>query len=201
MTKHYKSNVIAMKDFVQINFDINEQKLLIILAEHNTKHITINQLYNFAKERFKISKDWIYLTIKAFKKEKLIFFIDEHYQKSGKKMIMFDFAFAKYLTINQPFIIQFDTMVALALLKHGIEFKTLGIHGYITSKSELIIIAPFESEERLWVKSQNKFSIYKKYGVKKITIVTVANSYEYSIEKLSFEALPFYEWTVVNDEE
>jgi hypothetical protein len=116
-------------------------------------------------------------------------------------MLLFDFAFAKYLTIGQPFIMQFDTMIALALIKHHIDVQTLGIHGYITKENELIIPAPFESEESLWVKSQSKFSIYKKYGIKKVTIVTVANAYEYDIEKLHFEALPFDEWSVINDEE
>jgi len=92
-------------------------------------------------------------------------------------------------------------MVALALMKHDIEVQTLGIHGYITKNNELIIPAPFESEESLWVKSQSKFSLYKKYGITRVTIVTVTNTYAYTIEKLGFEALPFDEWSVINNEE
>ena len=115
-------------------------------------------------------------------------------------MLLFDFAFAKYLTLGQPFILQFDTMIALALMKHQIDVQTLGIHGYVTKEDELIIPAPFESEESLWVKSQSKFSIYKKYGIKKVAIVTVANSYEFRIEKLRFEAIPFNEWSVIHSE-
>lgn len=201
MAKLHKSNTTAMKTFLQSHFDSNEQKLLLVLAQHHTKHLTTHQIYTFAKEKFKVSKDWLYKTVKAFSEEKLILFINDRYQKSGKKMLLFDFAFAKYLTTGQPFIVQFDTMVAVALLKHYISFETLGIHGYITHDNELIIPAPFESEESLWVKSQNKFSLFKKYGVKKVTIVTVANAYEYDIEKLHFEALPFYEWSILNDEE
>ena len=190
-----------MKTFFQSSFDMQEQKLLLLLAKYHTKHLTTHQIYTFAKEKFRVSKDWLYRTIKRFTEEKLIIFIDDRYQKSGKKMLLFDFAFAKYLTLGQPFIIQFDTMVALALMKHHIDVQTLGIHGYITEEDELIIPAPFESEESLWVKSQNKFSLYKKHNIKKVTIVTVANAYEYTIEKLRFEALPFDEWSVINDEE
>lgn len=190
-----------MKSFLQSSFDENEQKLLLILAQHHTKHLTTHQIYTFAKEKFKVSKDWLYKTMKLFTEEKLVLFIEDRYQKSGKKMLLFDFAFAKYLTMGQPFILQFDTMIALALMKHHIKVQTLGIHGYVTTKDELIIPAPFESEESLWVKSQNKFSLYKKYGIKKVTIITVTNSYEYSIEKLYFEALPFNEWSVISDEE
>ncbi|SFV50907.1 Putative helix-turn-helix containsing protein [hydrothermal vent metagenome] len=195
-----KNSSRVMKTFFQSAFDSQEQKLLLILAQHHTKHLTTHQIYTFAKEKFKVSKDWLYRTIKLFTEEKIILFIDDKYQKSGKKMLIFDFAFAKYLTIGQPFIIQFDTMIALALMKHHINVQTLGIHGYVTDHNELIIPAPFESEESLWVKSQNKFSLYKKYGIEKVTIVTVANHYEYSIEKLHFEALPFDEWSVINDE-
>ena len=201
IARSQKTNIQAMKTFLQSAFDDNERKLLLILAQHHTKHLTTYQIYTFAKEKFKVSKDWLYKTMKLFTQEKLVLFIEDRYQKSGKKMLLFDFAFAKYLTIGQPFIIQFDTMIALALIKHGIEVQTLGIHGYITTKDELIIPAPFESEESLWVKSQSKFSIYKKYGIKKVTIVTVANTYEYSIEKLHFEAMPFNEWSILHDED
>jgi predicted AAA+ superfamily ATPase len=200
LARSQKTSTQVMKTFFQSAFNENEQKLLLVLAQHHTKHLTTHQIYTFAKEKFKVSKDWLYKTIKLFTQEKLILFIDDRYQKSGKKMLLFDFAFAKYLTMGQPFILQFDTMIALTLMKHHIKVQTLGIHGYVTSDNELIIPAPFESEESLWVKSQNKFSLYKKYGIKKVSIVTVANAYEYDIEKLHFEALPFDEWSVLHDE-
>lgn len=201
LARSQKNPGMAMKLFFQSAFTPPEQKLLLILAQHHTKHLTTHQIYTFAKEKFKVSKDWLYKTIKSFVKERIIIFIENHHDKSGKKMLLFDFAFAKYLTTGQPFINQFDTMIALALMKHRIDVKTLGIHGYITKENELIIPAPFESEESVWVKSQNKFSLYKKYGIKKVTIVTVANSYEFDIEKLHFEALPFNEWSVLHNEE
>ena len=200
ITKSQKTSIETMKTFLYSSFDESERKLLLILAQHHTKHLSTHQIYTFAKEKFKVSKDWLYKTMKLFTQEKLILFIEDRYQRSGKKMLLFDFAFAKYLTLGQPFILQFDTMIALALMKHRIAVQTLGIHGYVTKQDELIITAPFESEESLWVKSQSKFSIYKKYGIKKITIVTVANSYEFQIEKLHFEAIPFNEWSVIHDE-
>ncbi|DAB39996.1 MAG TPA: hypothetical protein CFH81_07230 [Sulfurovum sp. UBA12169] len=200
MAKLHKSNTSAMKIFMQSRFEPNEQKLLLILAQHHTQHLTVHQIYNFAKEKFKVSKDWLYKTIKAFGDEKLLFFIEDRYQKSGKKMLLFDFAFAKYFTTGQPFMLQFDNMVALAMVKHHIIFETLGNHGYLTQEDELVIAAPFESEESFWVKSQNKFSLYKKYGIRKVTIVTVANQYEFHIKNIHFEALPFYEWSILNEE-
>lgn len=196
-----KTSTQTMKLFFQSSFQAQEQKLLLLLARYHTQHLSVHQIYTFAKEQFKISKDWVYKTIKLFEQEKLILFIEDHQQKSAKKMILFDFAFAKYLILGQPFILQFDSMVALALIKHHIPIQTLGIHGYITPQNTLILPAPFESEESLWLKSQKKFSLYTQYGISKIIIITVANSYHYQIEELHFEALPFDEWSVINTEE
>ena len=190
-----------LKTFLHSRFDKQEIALLVILATYQTHHLTTNQLYIAAKERFKVSKDWLYRKIKAFQQEGILHLIDDRYQKGGKKLILFDFALGKYLTMGQPFIIQFDTMIALALLKHHRVFNTLGIHGYITQNGELIIPAPFESEESIWKKSHHKFSLYRKHGIHKVTIVTVANTYLYQIEKIKFEALPFYEWSILNEEE
>ncbi|SFV58182.1 conserved hypothetical protein-Uncharacterized ATPase [hydrothermal vent metagenome] len=189
-----------LKNFIKRSFDYQELQLLVVLAIYQTHHLTIHQIYISSKSRFKVSKDWIYRKIKEFEREGVIYFIDDAYQKSGKKLILFDFALGKYLTIDQPFITQFDTIIALALIKHKREFKTLGIHGYLTKQRELITPAPFESEESIWKKSHSKYSIYKKYDIQKVTIVTVANQYSYKIDNITFEALPFYEWSILNEE-
>jgi hypothetical protein len=201
MAKHSNNTTLAMKQFFQQQFSPNEQSLILILARYNTQPMTTHQIYSFTKEHFRISKDFVYQAIKRFTEEGLLYFIDNSIKRSGKKMVLYDFAFAKYLTAYQPFGIQFDSMVALALIKHKIPFSTLGNHGYLTEAYELIIPSPFDSEESFWVKSQNKFSIYKKYGIKKVSIVTVANTYAYTIEKIHFEALPFNEWSVSHNEE
>jgi predicted AAA+ superfamily ATPase len=201
MSRQSGNTTLLMKQFFQQQFSPNEQSLILILARYNTQPMTTHQIYSFTKEHFRISKDFVYGAIKRFQEEGLLYFIDNAIRRSGKKMLMYDFAFVKYLTAHQPFGIQFDSMLALTLLKHNITFLTLGVHGYITEKNELIIPAPFESEEGSWIKAQNKFSLYKKHGVKKITFVTVTNTYDFHIEKLYFHALPFHEWSITHTEE
>jgi len=201
MAGHTDNTTLAMKQFFQQQFSPNEQSLILILARHNTQPMTTHQIYSFTKEHFRISKDFVYQAIKHFQEEGLLFFIDNVIKRSGKKMLMYDFAFVKYLTAYQPFGTQFDTMIALTLIKHRVSIRTLGNHGYITEDKELIIPAPFDSEESFWVKSQNKFSLYKKQGMEKVTVITVANAYQFSIEKLHFEALPFNEWSIAHNEE
>jgi hypothetical protein len=201
MAKQAKNTTLLMKQFFQQQFSANEQALMLILARYHSQPMTTHQIYSFAKEHFKISKDFVYSTIKRLQEEELLYFIEDAEKRSGKKMILYDFAFAKYLTVNQPFGVQFDSMVALTLLKHRVNFRTLGIHGYLTDTSELIIPAPFESEERFWIKAQKKFSLFKKHHITKVTIISVANSYDFDIEKLHFEAVPFNEWSIAHTEE
>ena len=196
----YKPIRNIWKSFFQHQFTPSEQSLLLILARHNTQTLTVHQLYTFAKEHFKISKDFVYETMQRFQKEGIVYFIDNALRSSGKKMIFYDFAFAKYLAHDQNFNVQFDAMVALTLIKHCIDFRTLGIHGYLTEERTLIVPAPFESEEQFWLKAHQKFSLFKQHRIRHIQIVTVANDYRFDIESIRFEATPFHEWSIAHTE-
>jgi hypothetical protein len=187
--------------FIQSHFNASEQKLLAILAHFNTSIVTTHQLYSYAKERYKISKDLIYRQIKEFKEKKIITFISDYDNSNNKKLIFFDFALAKYLALTQNFPKQFDTMVALSLIKHNVPIKSFYFMGYITDKKYLVIPAPFENEEIVWKKAHKKFSSYKKANIQKVYIITVTLQYSFKIEDIPFEALPFYEWVVINDED
>ncbi len=200
VAKPGSDSILEHKAFFQRQFTANEQSLLLILSQHNGQLLTTHQIYTYAKEHFRISKDFVYASVKRFEEEGIIHFIENAVAKGAKKMLLYDFAFTKYLTSKQPFISQFDTMLALSLIKHNIVFKSMGVHGYITQDHTLIVPAPFDSEEGFWVKAQNKFTLYKKLNIKKVIVVTVTNAYNFTIGELHFEALPFYEWTVVNDE-
>jgi len=186
--------------FIRSHFNQSQLKLLNILAHFNGSTVTTFQLYNYAKERYKISKDLIYKQIKELTNRGVISFIPDVINPSSKKLLFFDFALAKYLTLTQSFPKQFDTMVALSLIKHNIKFRAFGMTGYLTHRAFLIVPAPFESEESFWKKAHSRFSIYKRNRIKKVYIITVATQYEFEIENILFEALPFYEWVVINDE-
>ena len=186
--------------FIKSHFSKSEQKLLGILAHFNTSLVTTHQLYTYAKERYRISKDLIYRQIKIFKERGIIRFIPDAINPTAKKLIFFDFALAKYLTLTQSFPKQFDTMIALSLIKHRVEFRAFGVLGYLTDEKNIIIPAPFDSEDGFWKKAYSKFLLCKRVEAKKIYIITVTAQYRFKIEDIEFEALPFYEWVVINDE-
>jgi len=199
--RHLKSSQLAMKQFFQHQFTPNEQSLVLMLARYNTQPLTTHQIYTLTREHFKISKDFVYGAIKRFEEEGLIRFVPNALKRSGKKMFFYDFAFAKYLAVEQPFGVQFEAMVAATLFKHGVAFRTLGLHEFVTDEGTLILPLPFESEEQFWVKAQQRFGYYKQHGIRRVQVVSVANAYAFEIEHIRFEALPFYEWSITHTEE
>jgi len=188
------------RDFFYSSFDEDESRLMLILAKHQGQRVTTHQIYTYAKEYFRISKDWVYKTIKKFAREELIVFIDDSLNKGARKMFLYDFALSKYLSKSQAFPVTFDAMVVLALYKHHIRFEALGIHGYLIHKHELIVPSAFENEDIFWRKSYEKTALYKKYNITKVTVVSVSSSYTFKIGNINFEALPFYEWSIINEE-
>ena len=181
-------------------FDEAQSRLLLILARFQGRRVSIHQIYTTAKEYFKISKDWVYTTLKDFEEEKILFFIPDLKKGTGKKLILYDFILTRYLNKHQPFSISFDSIVALALIKHSFNFKAIGTMGYFVSeKKELILPSPFEGEEQFWIKVQKHYREFQKLGIYKIWIVTVSNRYNFSIGDIECEALPFYEWSILNE--
>ncbi|SHO80525.1 conserved hypothetical protein-Uncharacterized ATPase [hydrothermal vent metagenome] len=197
IVKEGNINANMLKRFLSTSFTRNEQQLLTILASFNTKNITTNQIYLYAKDRFKISKDWLYKKIKEWQDEKLITLIDNRYQKSGKKLILFDFILPKYITTNQTFIERFDNLILLAMLKHYDSFEAIGTYEYIVNET-IIIVAPFDTEEHIWKKCYLRLNIYQKYNSKNIIIVTISNQYSFKIKDIEFEGLPFSEWSILS---
>ena len=190
-------NSFAPKELFFEKFDMQDGKVLLILALFHTKVSSPHQIYQKAKEYFKISKDWLYKALKRLIKEEIIYQIPLYEKGFGKKIILYDFAFCKYLNKTLNFNAIFDSIVALALIKHNIKIEaTLNPIGYLTSKNELILIAPFEEEDKEWAKIQNSFGFFTKLNPNKVTIVTVSNSYSFEIKNLEFRAIPFYEWVI-----
>ncbi len=182
-------------------FDENQSRLLIILARFQGRRVSVHQIYTTAREYFKISKDWLYSTIKDFEKEKIIFFITYNERGTGKKLILYDFVLTQYLNKHQPFFISFDSMVALTLIKHSFNFKVIGGMGYyIPNRYEIVIPSAFENEEQFWIKAQKHYREFKRAKVSKVWVVTVSNIYSFTIDDIYFEAIPFFEWSIVNED-
>ena len=195
-----RSTQLLAKDFLYSRFDLQEIRLLSLLAIHNTKELTINQIYTYAKKTFKISKDWLYAKMDAFIQEEIVYHIEDISKKGAKKIILYDIALSSYLSTEPNFGTHFESLILLTLFKRGDKPIALHSHGYIIHQDKLIIPAAFESEDNIWIKTQKIFSFIKKEKIQKVEIITVSNSYKYTIENVVFEALPYYEWSIAEED-
>lgn len=187
---------LACREIFFEKFDQQEGKVLLIISLFQAKNTTPHQIYQVARDYFKISKDWLYKAIEQFTQEGILYQIESFESKVGKKFFLYDFIFSRYLNKNQTFFATFDSLVALALIKHNIEIKAVtNPIGYI-HKQELIVVAPFDNEEQFWAKVQKSFANYTKLPIKHVQIVTVNSSYSFEIKNITFQAQPFYEWVV-----
>ncbi len=185
------------KTFIRRNFSPLEERILIVLSHFNGSNVTTHHIYTYAKRRFKISKDSIYKKVSEFKDRELIFFIDDILNRNGKKLILFDFALAGYLSLSQKFIKQFDTMVALSLIEDRLDVKSFGSFGYLTDGDILVTPSPFESRDSSYKRAKDKIELYIEHNIKSIHIVTVSTHYNFKISGIEFYALPFYEWALM----
>ena len=188
---------LASKEIFFEKFDEQEGKVILVLALFQGKIATAHQIYQRAKENFKISKDWLYKAIKNFESEGLVYQIPTINSGFGKKIIIYDFAFSKYLNKYQQFITSFDTLVAMALIKHNFNIKASNLPlGYLIDNLTFVQLSPFDEETNFWQKAQSNFGFYSNLNIKNVLILTINSSYEFKIKNISFKALPFYEWVM-----
>ena len=188
----------TLRPFFYASFDEDESRLMLILARYSGHRVTTHQLYTYAKEFFRISKDRVYRTVKRFEEEKLIFFVNDIEGKGARKMILYDYALARYLSKEQPFAVTFDSLIALALIKHGFDFVTLGNRGYLMGE-ELILPSAFDDEKMAWKNAYGRMSLYRKHAVAHVWLVTISNRYQFELGGIVFEGIPFFEWSIVNE--
>ena len=191
---------LNLKELFLEKFDSLDSRLLLTLAKFHSRRVSTYQIYTTAREYFKISKDWTYKRVKEFEEEGVIYFFEEALLKGAKKMVIYDFALVKYLNKSVTFNQIFDSTISLALIKHKFEFASFGNLGYIIfDRKRVIIPAAFETKEQLQNKISKLIKELKEFKVRSVAIVTISNRYSFKLDGISFEAIPFYEWTVLNE--
>jgi hypothetical protein len=191
---------LKLKESLFEKFNEMEIRLLSIIAKFHSKRVSTYQIYTVAREYFKISKDWTYRTIKMFQREQIVYIFDEVEAKGAKKIVLFDFVLAKYLNKNIIFFQIFDSMVSLALTKHRFRFLTFkNIGYYISERKRVVVLAPFETKEQFIRRAESIITDLERLKVESVAVVTITNRYSFDLGEVTFEALPFFEWSILNE--
>ncbi|MGM0622384.1 MAG: hypothetical protein ACQESH_00010 [Campylobacterota bacterium] len=189
----------GVQTLIKASLDENIVRLLSFLCTQCSKPLSVNQVYLQFKKEHKVSKDWLYRTIDWLVANNYIYFIAKtKAPKAQKKLFVHHQPFLNALTLNTGFIALFQNLVVNELVKKGFCPSYYELTSYLIG-SKLIKVDPFAGEEAIWVKIQKNFGEYKKLGVTSITIITVSSSFEFEIENVKCEAMPFYEWAVLDE--
>ena len=189
----------GVQTLIKASFDQNLLQLFCFLCAQCSKPVSVNQVYLQFKKEHKVSKDWLYRTIEWLVANNYIYFISKkNSPKAQKKLFITHQPFLNALTLNTSFIALFQNLVVNELVKKGFCPSYYELTSYLIG-SKLIKVEPFVGEEAIWVKIQKNFGEYKKLGIDSITIITVSSSFEFEIENVQCEAMPFYEWAVLDE--
>ena len=175
-----------------------ELEILFLLIRSASEKKSIFQLFNTLKKTTKISKDRFYKTCEKYEDNHLIYFCQKFEQpKSVKKIFIFNHALLDIVSYNKNFHNLFQNMVYLEIYKKHKEIYYLdNIDFYIPQDNLIILTIPFFNNFEV-INISIKLSPYiKKYGIKKIYIITVSNEKDINISNINAKVIKFYDWVL-----
>jgi len=168
------------------------------LALSQGEKITPFSIYQELKVFHKISKDKLYAQIKEFQDKGMIFLLS-HFDKpkASKKIYLIDFAIKSVLTFDKDFIKRFENIIFLELIKNNEElYYTDMIEFYLPKKDLAIIPMLFLPKTMIESKIERIKKELINYHIKKVEIITLEAEGEFSLDDISCEIVPFWNWAL-----
>ncbi len=176
----------------------NEILLFKLMSRYQGKPLTVHQVYTGLKKEHKVSKDWLYKTVKSYEERRIISWLPKYGQpKAAKRLLFYDFAMPASMYFEKSLMGQLYKIAAAKLLKKGQEiFYTDKIDFLDPASRSALIISPFANQQSSAAKISRLVDEIDSFNISDITVLTIANSFEFMFEKTRVKAVPFYEWTV-----
>lgn len=175
-----------------------EYEILQILFKSLGEKKSIYQLFTLLKKKIKISKDKFYALCEFYKQNRTIYFLNKYNQPHAiSKLYAYNHTFLDALSHQKNFVNEFTNMLFLELIRHYEEIYYLdGIDFYIPKANAFYLAIAFFNPFLISSLSQKLLPKVQEYGIKRVTIITVANEQSFFLEDLEVEVLPFYEWAL-----
>jgi hypothetical protein len=175
-----------------------DQALLRQMARHLGKPVTPHQLYTTLKKTHKISKDRLYATLKAYESRRMIAWIDKFRQpRAAKRLLIYDFAMPASLFFEKSLMGQLYTIAAWRFIRSGREvFYHDALDLYDPAKDHGLTLSPFANPESSAAKIAGRIEAIEALGIKRLTVLTISNTFRFHFDKISVQAAPFYEWMI-----
>ncbi len=174
----------------------NEIHLFKFISRYQGKPLTIHQVYTGLKKEYRISKDWLYRTVKSYEERRIISWLPKYGQPgAAKRLLFYDFAMAASMHFEKSLMGQLYKIAAAKLSKERDEiFYTDKIDFLDPATKSAFILSPFANQQSSAAKISRLIDEIDLFDISDITVLTIANSFEFMFEKCRVRAIPFYEW-------
>ena len=179
----------------------SEQIFFRTLARFSGKPVTANQLYTTLKKEHKFSKDRVYKTIKEWEDRQIIKWVKKYNQpKATKRLLLYDFAISASMYFEKSLMGQLYSIAAHKMLQSFPDISyTETIDIYEPTTNQAILLSPFANPQSSATKVAKLIHDIDTLNIKSITILTIANSFNFLFERIDVIAKPFYEWIMEED--
>jgi predicted AAA+ superfamily ATPase len=173
-----------------------ERTLFRYLARFLGKPVTANQLYTTIRKTDRISKDWLYGTLKSWEARGIVTWFEKYGQpRAARRLLIYDFAMPASMYFEKSLMGQLYSIAALRLLADSPEtVYTDKIDFFDPPARHALLLSPFANPQSAAAKVAKLVDELDRLSVGKITILTIANAFEFMFEEIPVEAKPFYEW-------
>ncbi|BBG66745.1 putative helix-turn-helix containsing protein [Hydrogenimonas sp.] len=176
----------------------NEIHLFKQISLFQGKPLTIHQLYTALKREHRISKDWLYKKVKSYEERRIVSWLPKYAQpKAAKRVLFYDFAMPASMHFEKSLMGQLYTIAAAKLKRREDEiFYTDKTDFFDPVSRRAILISPFANQQSAAARISRIIDEIDRLEIPEITLLTIANSFEFTFEKTEIRALPFYEWVL-----
>lgn len=182
--------------FLKAYFSDLELMILKYIANNLASEFSINELYLNLKNNIKISKDYVYKSIKKLQDIGTIRFI-KHKEKKIQKIYLSDFGIKNILCTKRNFKALFSNMVFCELLK----LKTKIYYDdcfdfYLKDYQKAIIVAPTLDPDLSVLKVKKILPKAISYNITHISFISISNYKNNYKEDINIEMIPFEEFAL-----
>lgn len=183
-----------------IDGNTTTNKILELLIKNSSQIKSPFWLFTILKKQIKISKDFLYKTIKQFEQNNTIIYSPKYnYPKATKKLFCYNHAFLDTVTYNKNFSNLFANMIFLELYtKYKDIYYSDNIDFYIPNEKTIILSIPFYTSFQLSSVTTKILKSLDYLEFNTIYIVTVSNQDIIYIDNIQCDIIPFYEWALTN---
>ena len=174
----------------------NERILFAHLALHLGKPVTAHQLYTAIKKEHRVSKDWLYKTLKSWEERGLLRWMEKAGQpRAPRRLAMWDFAAPASMRFEKSLMGQLASLGSWHLLGREEEaFYTDHIDFLLPESRHALMLSPFSNPQIAAARVARAAEEIDRFAIERITILTVANRFDFTFETRPVTARPFYEW-------